>query len=233
MTDVAASGAVSPDGTQWWDGAAWHPVPTKDGPIIVFAPLVATTIAAIFAHGVEDGTEIAPVGGVTLGYYSPHGSTLTANVTWAQGAPGHAPQRAEGDPTGQWASYVLTTIGVPKPAELAPTANDYGIAIAYVVDPTSTHDVVSQLAGLGYSEVRGVHCREALGAVDDATFGAAVEITHATLIADGWQDSGMEAFTEKTKVEVGDPVINPGGSYFKIASIVEPGVTYTIEPYGG
>jgi hypothetical protein len=246
MSIVPDGATISPDGLYWWDGTDWQPMPpdepageaepqlpAQEGPIILFEPKDATSTAAIFAHGVVGTDEIDPISGVTLGYYSPHGDTVDANITWAASAPTHAPQKTEDDEGGKWATYVLTTIGLPEnnQAELADFANDNGIAVAYVVDPTDTVAVVSQLTSKGYSDIRGVHCREAIDSVADATFGDAVEMTHAELVAGGWTDT-MEAITDETELAEGDALANASGEYFKIASVVEPKAKYQIVPYG-
>ena len=220
------------------DGAA-RTVPAPDGPIILFEPGGGSTTVAIFAHAVEDaGNELDPMSGVTLGYYSPHGDPLDANITWAADPPTHAPQTSEGQPNGQWASYVLTTIPLSDEgqADLADRAEEYGIAIAYVVEPTTTPVLISQLVGLGYADVRGVHCRAA--ADDDDTespsFGASIEVTHATLVADHWKDSAFDDITDDTDLAAGEPIADSNGNYYKIVSVGDPPKsTYQIEPHTG
>ncbi len=202
-------------------------VPTEGG-VRLFRPTAASTIAAIFAHGVDSGDEIDPVAGVMLGYYSTHGNALDANITWAASAPTHPPQKSADDPQGKWVSYVLTSIGVSNPEELADTANEYGMAIAYVVDATSTAPVVSDLARKGYTDIRGVHCRESLSTTEAASFGAAREITHDALVSEGWTDDMTNTITAETELAEGDAIAKDN-VWYKVSSVVEAKSRYMIE----
>lgn len=211
-------------------------LPAQTGPFILFRPDTPTTTVALFGHGVDAGYEIAPVSGVTLGYYSPHGDPLDANITWGQGATTYAPQAEEGKPDGQWPSYVLSTIGVGQPAELADTAKEYGIAIAYIVDPTTTETVVGQLASLGFTEIRGVHCRAAVNADDEpTTFGTAVTKTHAELVSESWKDAGGEPVKDDSTIDKDEFVVDPNGGYFTVQDVQDTtaGKTYSLAPHLG
>jgi hypothetical protein len=206
------------------------PAPELHGPVKLFKPSEATTVVAIFAHGVEDTAGIDPISGVTLGYYCPHGDTVEANITWAEGSPSHPPQAAPSST--QWASYVLTTVPLGSNAdiELASSAETYKMAIAYVVDSTTSSDVIPLLASLGYSDIRGVHCREAVYKEESATFSDTREISRQTMVSEGWKDSSTDAITADTELEVGDAICDPSGSWYKILAVQDQ--TFTVARAG-
>jgi hypothetical protein len=210
-------------------------LPERSGPIILFEPDSGSSTVAIFAHGVAKDTEIEPTSGVTLGYYSPHGDAVDANITWALDAPSHPPQASPDQPDGKWASYVLSTIGLGEAdqAELSKRANEYGMAIAYVVDATSTETLVPMLAGWGYTEVRGVHCRETLGKTAEPVFGATTEVMHHTLVSDGWKDEMGDPVTDDTEIGEGELLTSPDGRNFKVETIDAATSAYTIAEYKG
>ena len=107
------------------------------------------------------------------------------------------------------------------------------IAIAYVEDPTTTQTTVSRLAALGYTDIRGVHCRETIGGSSEPTrFGDAVEITHAKLIQDGWQD-GSGPIDADTELGEGEFLVGPGNAYYVVKSVVTPKTAYTVAPHAG
>jgi hypothetical protein len=187
------------------------------GSFLLFKPPTATTIAAIYGHGVEND-EIDPISGITLGYYCVHGDTVLANITWATKSPTHPPALTNG----KWSNYTLSSLGLdPKVVDqLQGTADSNGVAIVYMTDATSTSAVISSLSALGYSEIRGVHCRESLDKTEESDYGLADAITHDALVNDGWLDSATEAITDDTVLAKDDDICNSSYKIYKIVEVV-------------
>ena len=210
-------------------------LPDTQNGIRLFQPDGGSSIVAIFAHGVVQDAELDPISGVDLGYYSPHGDTVDANITWAAGDPTHPPQASANAPNGKWASYVLSSIGLGDgaQAELASSANEYGMAIAYVVDATSTATLVPVLAGMGYTDIRGVHCRESLDKEQEVVFGEASVVTHQTLVDDGWIDMMGDSVTADSQIGEGELLTDSNRKSFKVESVDGANNSYTIVEYKG
>lgn len=187
------------------------------GSFVLFKPAAATSIAAIYGHGVENN-EIEPISGVTLGYYCAHGDTVLANITWAASQPSEPALL----PNGKWSNYTLSSLKLdPRTVdELLNTANASSVAIAYISNPTSTSDIISQLSGMGYTELRGVHCRESLSKSEAAEYGLPTEIDHETLVTDGWLDPATEPITDDTTLEKDNDICDAGYKIYKIVEVV-------------
>ncbi len=209
----------------------------SDGPFKLFKPVEETTKVAIFAHGVIDASNtVAPISGVELGYYSPHGTSVVTNLSSAESSPSHLPTIPGGDD--QWASYVLSTIGALDESELQQFATKNGIAVAFIVDPTTTGDVVGALSGMGYADIRGVHCREPADGGEE--FGVEIEEqeaeivtkSHAELVSEKWQEYVENFGDVEDGVELSkDDALMHDGSTWKIVSVQtdDDAKSYTLE----
>jgi hypothetical protein len=126
----------------------------------VYVPDAGTSVVALYAHGESDHQRIAKQS-VKLGYYTAHGQGLEGTVAMAGEDPPFPADKDENlQDIDEWESYELTPVSELRDAEeTLSTVDSIGVAIAYVISTTHTADIVSQLAGQGFTEIRGVHCR--------------------------------------------------------------------------
>ena len=182
------------------------------GKAILYTPDASTTRAAYYAHGTFSDF-IHAVGGVNLGYLCPPNATVSTNAGSVVASATHGAD--SGAPPGKWHSYALTIEAGSENAEWASYAEDSQRAIAYVVQPMTTAEIVSALVALGYTEILAVHCREVEGQdnVDwDPETGQVIqrdaEITIARSALTGWLDACGDALDAVSPLTAGDRYLN-------------------------
>ena len=164
------------------------------GHIQLIAPLTNTTTVAIFGHGKVNGTNKFPkIGGVKLGYYTKHGDF--ADVVPANGL-NPAPYTEEGL---LWSDYCIweetTMTGYDNFFEDLVENNGIAYAVAQTISGTTTEVVVKELQSLGYTEIRGVHCREvptssSTGSnVKTVLFEEEMELLETTYESEEWENA--------------------------------------------
>ena len=127
----------------------------------LYKPVSPTTTASFYCHGIFHG-DIDAITGVKLGYYCPHGSTLSTNVL----SMGNSAKHDANDPnlTGKWHNYILSSAAIGLDAqEIQKECVATNSALAVIIDSTTTKDIVTALKNAGYVTLKAIHCREILG----------------------------------------------------------------------